>query len=652
VRPTAVYCDGLTIRKVLALLWARGTGRLRSGTVVWLLDGPLGGVTKRLQGRLLAAAGLTVQEARFFAGHLRTADGEALRPAARRAAFELTLTGTRRLLDRTPWLAAMNDRWQRNTMLLHVAQQFWSSTDYVVLRLLVADALCRQAGQAGAEILLTRPVRFVPIGAAALVPNLRVRLLTPWQAVIGANRLAAVAWWLRHQYRALRSQTHRSALSDETGSTRPALLLLQEDELLADRSLRSQPHWLFPDATPPAFDTLVLASPSVPWGRPDAEALTRLGVTVIQSAEIHALGRESAVPAQLLAALSSDVRRCLLRSVTAVASAAVAAAEFAARMLEEARSLAAFCCQRNVRAFVTAETYMRASSSMLTIAPALGIRTISYQYSNLSFPSLLLLTTADVMATMSPHFHSRFVWHGIQPTRFVDIGYAYDGSFPLVKGRAAACRKRLTDAGASYVVCYFDESVQTDRYGLVHATEYEAELLELVERLMADPTLGLVLKPQFQRNLDGRSARFRAAVEAALATGRFEIPSHGRHRNSVLPGEAAMAADVAIGHIFGGTASLEAALVGTRSLILNPYGFRGANDGLYALSDIVYPTLDAALEAIARHRRGEPGARALGDWSGIIEAFDPWRDGRSCERLRALVEEAMSPSNSSEPAGN
>ncbi len=48
------------------------------------------------------------------------------------------------------------------------------------------------------------------------------------------------------------------------------------------------------------------------------------------------------------------------------------------------------------------------------------------------------------------------------------MGYPFDGSFALVHERARARRTRMREAGAEFVVCYFDESVQDDKYGLVH----------------------------------------------------------------------------------------------------------------------------------------------------------------------------------------
>ena len=149
--------------------------------------------------------------------------------------------------------------------------------------------------------------------------------------------------------------------------------------------------------------------------------------------------------------------------------------------------------------------------------------------------------------------------------------------------------------------------------------------------------MAVVLKCQFQRNAASGHPRLLERLEAARKTGRLLELSHGRLRNTVFPAEAALTADLTIGHIVGGTASLESALAGRRSVLLNPYGYDGANNPLYARADIVYGSMAEALEAVARHRVGDPGAARLGDWSDILPSLDPFRDSRAADRINTFV---------------
>jgi hypothetical protein len=296
-----------------------------------------------------------------------------------------------------------------------------------------------------------------------------------------------------------------------------------------------------------------------------------------------------------------------------------------------------------VRTFVAGESYLLHADAMLIAAEPLGVRTITYQYSNLVYRNVIMSTTADTMLTFSPLFEERWSWPGIQWPRFTEIGYLYDSVFPNLARPASERRARLTAAGARFVIGVFDENVQDDRYGLIHIDEYAAQLLKLLELLETDRTLGVIIKSQFHRSMERGSARISAPLQKALSTGRLEIPAAGNHRNSVLPAEVAQSCDVVIGNIVGGTASLEAALTGCRSVLLSEYGLRTANDALYAKVDVVYPDLDAALRAIQRFRAGDPAASGLGDWSPILPAFDRFRDGGAARRLQEIVGAATLP---------
>jgi hypothetical protein len=135
------------------------------------------------------------------------------------------------------------------------------------------------------------------------------------------------------------------------------------------------------------------------------------------------------------------------------------------------------------------------------------------------------------------------------------------------------------------------------------------------------------------------------ALVEARRTGRYLELAAGAHRNIVFAAEAALSADLAVGHALGATAALEAALAGARAVLINPYGTTGANDTLYAQGDIVYPSLEAALEAIAAFRGGVSARAGLGDWSAILGRFDRFRDGRAGHRMRAVLEAIVTRDN-------
>lgn len=626
-----IYCDRLTLRVVLAIAGKRLMGRLPSGARVALLDGPAGGPAGALGTTLLPMLGVAVAEAEFFAGHLTSASGESLGPFTFRESFRLADAAAKLVCGRSPLLRQMNDRWPRNTVQLHIGKQLWPVTMGFLFRVFAADALARRDG-GEAALFIAWPSALPRELRSELCVAIPVRAVGTKRPAWKAGRAAIVPWRLRQWARGLSARRRKP----QTGPpATPALLVLQEDNLSLDHSYRGQPHWLEPGAAP--FRTVVLRTGRFFDAEISDEERKAAGLEILELDDLAAA--EADVP--VARELRQWTGRLTCRGVFALDGAEASAAAAAARLATSAAELAQLATARGVTAFLTCENYMLHADAMHLVAPALGIATLSYQYSNMPNPSLPMVTTADRMVVFSPKYHDTFTWPGYPPPAFVEGGYVYSSSFPLVKSRAAERRQRLHAAGAAFIAGLFDENVQPGKYGWISPHDYEADLLFLLERVQRDPTFGLIIKTQFHHTMKKLSPGLQAALAAGTASGRVELPSRGRHRNAVLPCEVAAASDVVIGHSFAGTASLEAALIGCRSIMVNSTPTAGAHDGLYRRADLLFPSLEQAFEAIDALRAGDPSHQRLGDWSPILSEFDPFRDDRSAARLRAVIQAAV-----------
>jgi hypothetical protein len=250
------------------------------------------------------------------------------------------------------------------------------------------------------------------------------------------------------------------------------------------------------------------------------------------------------------------------------------------------------------------------------------------------------------LLVFSDMYRAVFQENGITARKFVTAGYLYDGVDRLVRDRAKMHRETLTKAGAEFVVCYFDESVQHDRWGLVSRDDHLGELHALAAAVLQDPKFGVVVKSQFMFNSPSQTYPGDDMIRRAKASGRYLELMYGNRRNDIYPTEAALAADLCIGHKFGATAALEAAVAGVPAVLLDCYNTRTLWDHLYARADIQYETIEALMQAISDYREGKANARRLGDWGEIIHHFDPHRDGKAVDRLRNVVENSVSTSAS------
>jgi hypothetical protein len=606
------------------------------GGSIGLIDGPAVTPFARSAAGLLRVLGIRAVEIPFVAAELKASSGESVPLAARRGAFAIALRAAQQIVSSSPLLREVSKRCERGTVPLYLARRLWRPIDRIRVRALVADAL-EPADTKGATLVMAWPSELPRDLDVELPTRVALRFVGVRRAGWRAGRCAAVLWLLRERVRAGTRRLPRPGSAD-TG-TLPALLLLQEDDVSLDHSYRAQPHWLRRDSEPPPFRTLVLRTAGPGDVLASRGELAHHRIQLLPAIPFSTARGMHRPP--IACGLRRDTHRLCRLALIATDEAVAMAALQVLKLTSAAEALACLVVAEGVRAFLTCENYMLHADAMQLIAAPLKLRTMSYQYANLAFPSIVMATTARTMITFSPMFHSRYTWTGLKAPAFKDAGYLYDSSFRLVRPRALERRARLRAAGAAYVIGLFDESVQRHKLGLVDVRKYENHLTTILERVLSDDSLGLVFKTQFHHNLEGGSTRLRELLRSAAATGRVELPSRGRNRNTILPAEVALSSDIVIGYAIGGTASLESALTGCRSIMVNEHGLRTENDALYRNLDIVYPTIHAALDAIEAFRAGDPARRMLGDWRPVLHDFDCYRDGNADARMRAAIEHAV-----------
>lgn len=577
-----------------------------------------------------------VEIAQFFAGDLRTDEGDTASLAAYRVAGDLALEEAQATVAKIPFLSELEESLGTGVVALRIAKQTWMEARWFVVRILVTRALAQKAGE-GATLLLPRPLYFSPEMLERVTPHVTVKFyrqrlaipIGPWIVV----RVLLSGLKLR-----LKRLTKRHA-ANGLSSGRPVVLVTHEDLLTTDRSIRCQPHWLDPAQPRPPFDTLMFpTTQSLPGEL--GEGLAELGVTGLTERALAAYWRQASND-PTIRALRSYSRRALAGLLLVRSIEDMFAMAQAWLLLEHAQRIGSVAVCLPVRALLTGEPHMIHADAMSVTASVLGVPLVSYQYSNLAVSSPAMILPADRMALFSETFKPLWTADGVRVPSWSITGYPYDALFPLVKERASALRRSLGEAGATFVVCYFDESEQDDRYGVPTREHHREEILTLVRKLLDDPHMGLVVKSQFASNTPSLLYPEEEEIRALQATGRYVELLRGTPRNVVLPAEAALSADMAIGHMLGATAGLEAALTGCRCILLDPFTQVRHNRELLDRSRIVYSSLNEALTDLDRYRRGDPEARDVGDWDQILHHFDPHQDGGAARRLRDLLEESI-----------
>ena len=285
--------------------------------------------------------------------------------------------------------------------------------------------------------------------------------------------------------------------------------------------------------------------------------------------------------------------------------------------------------------FKTTETHCAIADAM----QGLGGVTAIYQRSYESFPSAQMAVHADVVFGFSPEAAEVERSSGSIIPYYVITGYLGDHRPPLLQAQAQAIRERLTRGGATRVLAYCDENSNDEaRWAVGHALTREAYAF-LLERLLAAPWLGLVIKPKTPRTLRRRLGPVAQLLTRAEATGRCVVLESGQVQGSFPPAAAALAADVLVhGHLWAATAGVESALAGVPTLIMDREGWPVSPFYRLGAGRVVFTEWEALWDACLEHWRLPGGIPGFGDWSPMLDELDPFRDGRAAERMGTYLQ--------------
>ena len=191
----------------------------------------------------------------------------------------------------------------------------------------------------------------------------------------------------------------------------------------------------------------------------------------------------------------------------------------------------------------------------------LGGVTAIYQRSFEPLPVAVSTINTDILFNFSPSGAKVERLSNSVIRYHVATGYLGDHRFTLSSKTAQSMRHKLQQHGAKHVLAFYDENTIDDSRWL-HAHHWTQENYAfLLERVLAEPNLGLVLKPKTPDTLRRRLGPVADLLEQAEATGRcYLYEASGTSQGSYPPATAALAADVAIhGHTYAATAGMEAA---------------------------------------------------------------------------------------------
>ena len=293
----------------------------------------------------------------------------------------------------------------------------------------------------------------------------------------------------------------------------------------------------------------------------------------------------------------------------------------------------------NVKVFLTWYKY---DGVHMAIADALqdqGGVTAVYQRAYESNPAPGTAVNTDILFGFAPWVAEVESQAGSSIRYHVTSGYLGDHRFPLLRETARSARASLERNGADRVFAYFDENSRDDPRWFTGHQVIRHDYSFLLEKVLADSRLGVVFKPKDPRTLRRRLGPVADLLSRAESTGRCYVYEGGAIQGSHTPAEAALAADIAIhGHLYAASAGLDAALAGVRTLLLDREGWPVSPLYQLGVGQVVFTDWEGLWEACLHYWASPSGSTAIGDWSPMLDHFDPFRDGRAAERIGTYVQ--------------
>jgi len=214
-------------------------------------------------------------------------------------------------------------------------------------------------------------------------------------------------------------------------------------------------------------------------------------------------------------------------------------------------------------------------------------------------------------------------------------GYPKDYAAPLLKAEAVSLRRKMESKGARKIVFAIDENSMDDsRWHTGHSMQRENYSF-ILKKVLETPWLGVVFKPKVAKTLRQRLGEVADLLAEAESTGRcYVYESSGRHTTLAPPLLAGLSADVCIhGHLSSGTAALECALENIPTLLIDREGCPDSKFYELPKGKVIFKDWPDTIDAVMEHFQSDTGIPGFGDWSLIIDEFDPFRDGKAANRI-------------------
>ena len=577
-----------------------------------------------------------IEEADFIVGHLLDEKGESVYHSSRKITSRLAIKAANNIINNNKILYKLNLNYGNNTIKLFISKDLSNKMEYFVIRCLTIRSINKKSDKK-----LTLYIKNTDVFSSDLLNE----EFSDIDIVYYSNFLNKyfdlfkyclfiILRKIRLVIQYLTTKQHLSKLNLDNQS----VLSIGEDTIRTDKKLRSHLYWINDDKISDNYNKYVInfSNSSII----DNDKLADLGVETI-SPQLFIRAVKKSKKNKYINDLEKQIKLLFWKFIFEPNYLNKNYFALILNLFIESKKISSMSIYLNSKVYIFKETHLIYNDAIQLISSKIGLKTVCIQYSNMSMVSPVMISSADEYILFSEIYKKVFVYKDIKPKKFHSFGYLFNGIDIHVKKEAKLIRKKLMDLGVNFIVGYFDESVQFDKWAFFTKEAHLHELHQIASKVIHDPTFAVIIKSQFIYSTPSKLYLNDKIIQDAKLTGRFLELSKGLNRNDIYPTQVALASDLCISHKVGATAGLESALLGKKTLLLNSPPSYGILDNLYRKSDIVYSSIDEVIIAINSYRRGDLNNQGLGDWKDIIHEFDPYIDNKAVIRLREHIEKSF-----------
>ena len=579
--------------------------------------------------KILNFLGFRFKELKFVAGHLNY-NNENVFLKAREIAGKLSIDCSSDIISSSETILNLNKEFNEGTIELFMSRYLQLYVEKWIMNILVIQSINRLSNSES-EIFLRKPYIFNEKLISNCFPDLNITFYSN----NFLRNLKIYLLFISSKFSVIKFIFHAfKKKSKSTNNTeQKSVLCLQNDTVSLNRKKRSQPHWIEKDNIKD-YSTYILSfgysnAPQIK----DEKELKKNNYFIINPSifiDSYKFNKKNDV----LKLIFKTIKKSNFKFWSSSSYQEKYHLLQINKLFLSSYLISSIAIYLKTKVFIINEPQSIYSDALVLVSDKLCIKTIALQYSNMNLISPLMMSNANVFCIFSEIYKDVFSYKNIKPDKYLVTGYIYNGLKDYLIEDSRKLKKYFENANVDFIISYFDENIQYGKWALYNDSDHIRDIECLADTVIKNNKLGIIIKTQFNYNSPAVLYPDNLLIKQAYETGRFIEIKSGSLRNDIYVAQAALASDLCIGHSYGATASLEAAVYGVSSVLIAENKISTRWDYLYNQRNIIYDSLERVLKNAIENKNK---INSIGDWSKIIDNFDSGRNFTFKNTLNKLI---------------